>query len=539
MPTFFQIKRGDQVEKLTLWDGSPATTRKLKDIGEPANGRFRPEAGADEIYVGPITTMPHLPTEAEARMKPAEALAHHKEQTLKSEPDLPAWAFSTNPIADNGIATGLCATHCKTEVCAEGAATGCTDQIRVKNLGSCHNAHHGECQKAVEPIQIGKPPKVNGCGGYAGSCAEVSHDKSNCFVANPVLGANAEDRERWAVALPMRIKDDKAYDYKGNLRVLVVNPLNGKAVVASQEARGPNSPCEAHDEVEHVGVKKDEFKDKGRIAACSYEVAWRLGLPRAGGDAVVLLAFVPATTPLGPVADDKVFSLRKEATREEIAGTAPVPAKLDPPPRPAVPKPGAAAAEPPPKPPPEKQPKNSAPAGETPPTPAPEVAAPAGGKRQQMIETAKAEVGQVDDRGGEGGKRKGWEHLKDYLEKALQLDVEKQGWLPAVQKPGGRAGGLHWCGIFAVWCAIKTGFDVKWALGKGPSGLGAFRTDKSYKPGDILVCKGALNHHCVLTGIASDGKLETVNGNSYYQSVSLAMRDPSEIALYYRLTDEG
>jgi hypothetical protein len=124
------------------------------------------------------------------------------------------------------------------------------------------------------------------------------------------------------------------------------------------------------------------------------------------------------------------------------------------------------------------EPANAPPAGPPPPkdvkpkpAPAPEKkeppADPGGGRklvaiRQKMIEVAKAEVGQVDDRGGEGGKRKGWEHLKDYLEKALSIDAEKQGWLPAIQTPGKRAGGLHWCGIFGVWCAITCGLDVKW-----------------------------------------------------------------------------
>jgi hypothetical protein len=36
----------------------------------------------------------------------------------------------------------------------------------------------------------------------------------------------------------------------------------------------------------------------------------------------------------------------------------------------------------------------------------------------------------------------------------------------------------------------------------------------------------------------SGNALETVNGNSYYQSVSLATRDAGEIALYYRLSDQ-
>ena len=103
---------------------------------------------------------------------------------------------------------------------------------------------------------------------------------------------------------------------------------------------------------------------------------------------------------------------------------------------------------------------------------------------------------------------------------------------------GGRAGNLHWCGIFAVWSAQQAGVAAaKWVLSKGPGGLGKPRSDRNYLPGDSLVCKGALNHHCVLTA-RNGNKLETVNGNSYYQSVSLATRDASEIALYYRLSDQ-
>ncbi len=542
----FQIDRGG-LQGMTLWDGSPAATRKLKDIAEPAKHRFSGDGGADEIYVGAVTTMPHLPTEAEARMTPAAALAHHQKTTLAAEPDAPAWVFAAPAraaLSDNGIASGLCASHCKTAVCAEGQHTGCTEEIRVKNLSACHLAHHGGCQTAVDPIQIGKPPVVKGCGETPGACGETGHDKSKCFVADPVLGAGAEDRERWSVALPLRVKNDKEYPYKGNLRVLLINPLNGKAVVASQELRGPGANCESNDAAEHASVKQDEFKGKGRIAACSYEVYWRLGLSRAtGNDGVVLLAFVPASVALGPVPDDRVFQLKKSASHDDLVSGNVVPDKLEPPKLPPKKTGGTkddANAGPPPATPPPKQPVPKL-------QPAPAEAAPppaqGDGKklaqlRQKMVDVAKAEVGQVDDRGGEGGKRKGWEHLKDYLEKALGVDAEKQGWLPALQKPNGRAGGLHWCGIFGVWCAIQCGIEVKWAFGSGPKGLGKYRTDKKYVPGDILVCKGALNHHCVLTAIAPDGKLETVNGNSFYQSVALAMRDPGEIALYYKLTDQ-
>jgi len=534
--TFFEIARAGAAEKLTLFDASPATTRKLAQLGEPVRKRFVGEGGFDDVYVGTLTTMPHLALEAEARMKPAEALEQHKRDTLKSQPDAPAWAFSTPGragTADNGIQVGLCATHCKTEVCAEGKASGCTEEIRVRNLSSCHTAHHGACQGAVEPVKLGKKPVVKSCGGYAGSCAEARHDKSKCFLADPVLGDLADDRERWAVALPMRVKNDKAYDYKGRLRVVLVNPQNGKAVVCSQELRGPNTKSEGHDECAAVSVKKDELKGKGRLVACSYEVAWRLGMSRAqGGDLMVLLAFVPTTTPLGPVNDASVFMLRKSATFTQLISGGAIPDKLEPPPAP--PRKKGAEAPPPSDPPSPKVKRQPVPEPDAPP-PAPSgTLAPA---RAKMVAIARGELGKVDDRGGEGGKRKGWERLKEYIEKACGLDAGKQGWTKALQTPGQRAGGLHWCGIMTVWCAQQAGIAAKWKLGQGVLGMGRYRTDRNFQPGDVLVCKGALNHHCILTAIEGD-KLETVNGNSYYQGITLATRSPGEIALYYRLSEQ-
>ncbi|HYS10484.1 MAG TPA: hypothetical protein VEP66_17225, partial [Myxococcales bacterium] len=108
-----------------------------------------------------------------------------------------------------------------------------------------------------------------------------------------------------------------------NLRVLLINPQGGAAVVCSQEARGPRWKCTGNAEAPDAAVKKDELKDQDTGLGASYEVFWKLGLPRTGGEAVVLLAFVDASTPLGPVAPEIVIRLKKSETFETLMGDAP------------------------------------------------------------------------------------------------------------------------------------------------------------------------------------------------------------------------
>jgi hypothetical protein len=72
-------------------------------------------------------------------------------------------------------------------------------------------------------------------------------------------------------------------------------------------------------------VAKDEFIGWGHICGVSYEARWKLDLHNAHGEPIVLLAFVPATTPLGPLPEGTVVKLRKTATRDQILGYAAVP----------------------------------------------------------------------------------------------------------------------------------------------------------------------------------------------------------------------
>jgi hypothetical protein len=155
-------------------------------------------------------------------------------------------------------------------------------------------------------VQLGKKPSVKkgACPDDEISCAAAQHDKSKCFLAAPVTGDGAEERERWHVRLPE--------GYPKGRRVLLLNPKNGAAVVCSQEASASGGKCQGHAEVPEAGVQQDEFKDKATGLAASYETFWKLSLPRTGGDAVVLCAFVAVDAPLGPLADDAIITLKKK-----------------------------------------------------------------------------------------------------------------------------------------------------------------------------------------------------------------------------------
>jgi len=267
-----------------------------------------------------------LPLPDEQALLPSPALAHHAGVLRASFPDAPAWVVGTEADAawkaENGIQVGICAADCKTGLAPAGRKNGCTEAVRVRNLGACRNGSETACKTAVQP---GKLPTVkkDACPSEISSCAGAQHDKSHCFVRGVVKGDGAEERERWHVRLPMRTAG-AGYPYLRdsgkNLRVLLVNPRNGEAVVCSQEARGPQWKCTGNVEAPEAGVKQDEFKDKDTGLGASYEVFWKLGLSRSGGEAVVLLAFVDATTPLGPVSADAPLKLKKSQSYEALMG---------------------------------------------------------------------------------------------------------------------------------------------------------------------------------------------------------------------------
>ena len=322
---WFEVSRDDATDHFTGWGSTELATRELTKLTGPAADRLVGD-GQDKIWVAPAHAAQHLPLETEEKLAPAEALAHHGKLLKAAQPDAPDWVIgSGSPTAENGMETGICATDCKTAVAPAGRRTGCTEKVRVSNLASCQHGIEPGCREAVQP---GKLPvvKKDACPGEIASCVGAAHDKSHCFVSGVVRGPEAEERERWHVRLPMRTKG-AGYPYlRGtgkNLRVLLVNPVNGTAVVCSQEGRGPRWKCTGNQECPQAAVEKDELKDQDTGLAASYEVFWKLGLTRSGGEPVVLLAFVGASTPLGPVEADVPIRLKQSETYAEVMGDAP------------------------------------------------------------------------------------------------------------------------------------------------------------------------------------------------------------------------
>lgn len=161
--------------------------------------------------------------------------------------------------------------------------------------------------------------------------------------------------------------------------------------------------------------------------------------------------------------------------------------------------------------------------------------------RVKIIQIAESMVGKVSDVGGEGGMKKGWQHLKEFYDVSLGVDSAKNGWLKGIQTPGQRAGssaqqpgGISWCGIFAAWATIKAGVPgVKWVLGTAIKGLPQPKGDANYQPGDILVIKGKEVHHCVLKA-KSGSSLTTIDGNVTNQGIEVRNRNAGQIWYYYQ-----
>ncbi|MCA1829291.1 MAG: hypothetical protein LC689_20395 [Myxococcales bacterium] len=328
---WLEIDRHGDIDRPNGWGGKEHerfASRKITQLTGPVTHRLSAD-GAENIWVAACAPSQHLAVGDQATMSVADAAAAHAKAIKTAYPDSPEWLIASSDAwrADNGIQTGICATDCQNSVNAAGRKSECTEAIRNSNLKSCINGSAEKCKTAV---QIGRvnTVKKDGCPGVIASCGAAQHDKSKCFLAGVVKGDGAEERERWHVRLPMRTSG-AGYPYirdtGRNMRVLLINPVSGAAVVCSQEARGPQgAKVEGNIAVAEAAVEKDEFKDKDTFIQASYEAFWKLGLPRAGGgEAVVLMAFCDVNTPLGPVPDDVPLKLKKTVPFEELMGDSP------------------------------------------------------------------------------------------------------------------------------------------------------------------------------------------------------------------------
>ncbi|HKC59875.1 MAG TPA: C39 family peptidase [Myxococcales bacterium] len=353
---FTEIKRkspvaemGELVDRHNTFDGKEPQLRKLSQLSGDAARRFVND-GADELYVGATVNEMHLALEEHKNLGYQAAMKAQRDRFLQLFPEgekalnvlfaKPEEAY----FKDNGMTVGICAQNCGSSLDPRGKAAGCSEAVRLKNLMSCQYAPDKSCQTAVKPPEKGKTlPVVDHCKSSLGDCHHAGHDKTHCYLETVVRGPEHEERERWYVSLPIKTADNRQHPKKHiwpyhahhetgrNLRVVLVNPLNGSAVVCSMEDYGPSGPCkDGNVEVPQAAVDADGMKGWYHICGMSYETFWKLGFStRAHGDPVVLFAFVPATTPLGPLKEGALIKVRKQASYDQIMGLVPVPAKAE------------------------------------------------------------------------------------------------------------------------------------------------------------------------------------------------------------------
>jgi hypothetical protein len=350
----------EKIDRHRTMDGKEPKLRKLSQLASDLRARFV-EQGGDELWFGTVAGEMHLATEAQAGMTAAQAITAQREALRALYPDAPLDRLFAPPEEapwhNRGMTVGICAQDCKEKVDARGVKSGCTEEIRTKNLLSCSNVPFNDkkpkdkganlCSTAV-PEPEKRPLKAVHCYSSLGTCHHVRHDKSKCFLQTVVRGVESEERERWYVSIPL-ITDDwrkekhRKWPYHGNhagasegtkvpphrnLRVLLVNPQNGNAVVCSMEDFGPSgNESEGNAAIPQAGIARDELLGMGHLCGLSPEVNWKLGFMHGHGNPVVLMAFVPADTALGPVPEGATIELRKRATYLQIMGVDPVPEK--------------------------------------------------------------------------------------------------------------------------------------------------------------------------------------------------------------------
>jgi hypothetical protein len=354
------------VDRYRTADDKEPQVRKLSQLSTELRGRFVQE-GEEELYIGTVGGEMHLASEDLQNVSAAKAITAQREALQRLYPDAPLDRIFAKPedawFSDRGMTVGICAQDCPKGVNSRGKASGCTEQIRTKNLLACAlvpaaKKKEGEkdltdaCRSAVkEPTKL--PIVAGSCASYLNACHKVNHDKSKCFLQTVVRGPESEERARWYVSFPWVTEEwrkqphnKRRWPYHGdnsgaaqgkqvtgvrNFRVLLLNPQNGNAVVCSGQDWGNHREEKySNPKIDSAAVEKDEFKTKKlrRVFGLNPIVNWKLGFKNSDAQ-TVLFAFVPVGTPLGPVPEGTVIKLRKQATYLQIMGVENVPDQVE------------------------------------------------------------------------------------------------------------------------------------------------------------------------------------------------------------------
>jgi hypothetical protein len=360
---FMQVARKsalDNKEYIDRWrtaDDKEAPVRKLSQLSADLRKRFVSD-GEEELYIGTASGEMHLASEDLTHKSAAEAITSQREALRALYPNAPIDKIFSKPeeawFSDRGMTVGICAQDCHTTVHKSGLANGCNETIRKKNLLACGSVTAkgdlgDSCRTVIKDptkLPIVAQHDANAgviCASYLHHCNSAHHDKSKCFLQTVVTGKDSVERARWYISFPWVTEEWRKVKHKlrkwpyhggntgaaeGNkvrgthFRLLVMNPQNGKAVVASGQDWGNHKPeKEGNPAIQAAAVEKDEWMNKKqhRVMNLNPIVSWWLSFTNSNAH-TVLFALVPASTPLGPVPDDAVITLRKQARYLQIMG---------------------------------------------------------------------------------------------------------------------------------------------------------------------------------------------------------------------------
>jgi hypothetical protein len=180
-------------------------------------------------------------------------------------------------------------------------------------------------------------------------------------------------------------------------------------------------------------------------------------------------------------------------------------------------------------------------------------------KRVRIVQLALSQVGYVHSSDRGDGKKYGGKRIIEFYKKSYEApgsgyqDWWTDGLMSAangntngyISRGGKRAGPWSWCGIFATWAIRSVTGRGHWGLGKaggGYLGIGSTVWGKinEAKPGDLMYLKSKLSHQCVMLHNDMEKKEVTcVDGNGFYQGISVTVRPYSQYVGYLSASDEA
>lgn len=269
---FIKIKRGNEIDEWTYHDNVVVAKVKITNSNVFVKGSGN--SGKDEVYTGSAHAELHLPVDNEKDKSPLEAIRIHREKKNMEQDgvDYSNCVYQGDNSLDactvgNGMSARICNYHCKQK---EKRCNNYASNIdKCDKYSAVIESNNKKKKKKNEESPCRTKLNPTKCGGALSFCRGAKHDKNNCKVVGgawgAVTGTDARIRERWYCALPILWKvPGYSYPYR-KLKVILVNPANGKSVVCSQEDRGPRREKDNR----FVGPSHETLQALGAVSGCT------------------------------------------------------------------------------------------------------------------------------------------------------------------------------------------------------------------------------------------------------------------------------